>query len=130
MARHLALAVSVLLVGFTPSGISGTWIKTTGESIEVPCPVHSADPLKLPKLCPAPSPLVCVSPSFFTDETVRVKALERELAQAREQRDRYKRIAEQTLVTAERAHSSSLAVQALTCGLCMGGGLYVRGAFR
>lgn len=130
MARHLALITAGLLVGFTPVGLRGTWIKTTGESIEVPCPVHSINPYKLPQSCPAPSPSVCVSPSFYTDETVRINALERELARVKEQRDRYKKIAEQTLVTAEKAHSSSLSLQILTCGLCMGGGILARGAYR
>jgi hypothetical protein len=70
---------------------SGTWVKTTGEEITVPCPTEYANPQRLPKGCSVVEPGVWYSVSSYRKiivelDTLRIERLglikERDLAKA------------------------------------------------
>lgn len=137
MARQVVKAILTILLGLSMMGLYGSlmgeWTLTSGETIEVPCPVNSSDPMKLPKSCPAPSPLVCVSTKRFTEETVELNSLRRQVENLTQERDDLKRVLQETLHLAEEASRQSffekVTVGALSCGVCAGGGLIFRSEF-
>jgi hypothetical protein len=137
MARQVVkLAILIILalfmMGLHEGGL-GTWILTSGEEISVPCPVHSSDPMKLPKECPAPSPLVCLSPKAYTEEVVEIQSLRRQVDQLTRERDQLKESLRETIKLAERANEQTLleklTIGAVSCGVCAGGGVVFRSSW-
>lgn len=137
MARQVVkLTITVALCAFMMGlygGTFGEWTLTSGEVISVPCPVHTSDPMKLPKDCLAPAPLVCYSPKVYTDEVVELQSLRRQVDQLTRERDQLKTELRETIKLAEQAHEESLleklTVGALSCGVCAGGGLVFRSSW-
>lgn len=70
--RVLLLAIATC---FVPSG---TWVKTTGEEISVPCPMEYANPQRLPKGCSVVEPGVWYSVSSYRKIMIELEELRAE----------------------------------------------------